>query len=212
MKNNLVIDALKWRYATKKFDLTKKVIDEDFNELIEATRLSASSYGLQPWKLIVVKNKETREKLKAAAWNQPQITDSSHLIVFCAKKSVDSNYVKEYIALIARERGVSVDSLKEFEEMMIGFVNGHNSEFLANWTKMQTYIALGTLLETAAIKRIDACPMEGFDSAEFDKILGLEKEGLASAVVCAIGYRSKEDKAASYKKVRFPVDKLVIEK
>ncbi len=175
-------------------------------------RLSASSYGLQPFKIIVVKDVAIREKLKDSAWNQPQVTDASHLVVFAAKKTMEEKDVQEYITLIAKERNIPVDTLNGYRDMMLGFVKGNKPEFLAEWTKKQAYIALGTLLETAALLNIDACPMEGFDASRFDLILELDKIGLSSAMICALGYRASDDESAKYKKVRFPTSSLVITK
>ena len=212
MEQQHILNALQWRYATKKFDTAKKIADKDFDFLLEATRLSASSFGLQPFKMIVVKNPALREKLKAAAWNQSQITDASHLIIFAAKKNLSEKDIEEYLALIAQERNVSVESLKSFKAMMMGFVEGATPETRTEWSKKQAYISLGILLETAALSNIDACPMEGFDPAQFDSILQLEKDSLTSAVICTLGYRASDDEAATYKKVRFPRDKIVMVK
>ena len=212
MEHKNIIDALKWRYATKQFDASKKISEEDLNELLEAARLSASSFGLQPWKLVVVEDKKTREKLREAAWNQSQVTDASHLIVVCAVRNVDEKYIKKYIGQIAKVREIPSESLKDFEDTMVGFAKQRGKEFLLEWSKKQSYIALGTLLFAAASKKIDACPMEGFDSGKFDEILGLEKLGLTSAVLCAVGYRSKEDKNQHFKKVRFDMKDIVIKK
>ncbi len=212
MEQENILNALNWRYATKKFDTEKKLSENDLKFLLEAARLSPSSFGLQPWKIIVVENKEIREKLKSAAWNQPQVTEASHLLIFLAKKNLTEKDIDEYINLISEERKVSRESLKDFENMLLAFINGANPQILSEWSKKQAYIALGTLLETAALIKIDACPMEGFDSIQFDAILNLEKEGLTSTVLCAIGYRAVDDKAVKYKKVRFPTQKLIITK
>lgn len=212
MEHKDILNALQWRYATKKFDTTKKVSEKDFNFLLEATRLSASSFGLQPFKILVIKNPSIREELKAAAWNQPQITEASHLIVFAAKKNLGEKDVEEYLSLIAKERNVHIDTLKSFKDMLQGFVEGATPEKMTEWSKKQAYIALGTLLETAALYNIDACPMEGFDAAQFDTILNLDKDHLTAAVICTLGYRASDDEAAKQKKVRFPKDKLIIVK
>ncbi len=211
MKTN-IIDALNWRYATKGFDSTKKVDEEVFNTLIEAARLAPSSFGLQPWKFIVVNNPEVRQKLRQAAWDQPQVTDASHIIVFAVNKKVDAAYVDTYIQAISETRGVPVDALKGFADMMKGSIASRGSvDAVTAWSARQVYIALGTLVTTAAFYEIDACPMEGFDPAQFDEILGLTTQGLSAVAMVAVGFRSSTDTTAAYKKVRFARKDVVIE-
>jgi nitroreductase len=204
-----IIKALEWRYATKTYDPTKQVSENDFKELLEIIRLSPSSFGLQPWKFIVVENKELRKKLRDHAWGQSQVTDASYLIVFCAKTDVSEEYIKDYIKDTAQIRNISPDSLKGYEDMMLGFRKGNTQDSIKEWSKRQAYIPLGMLLQAAALKKIDATPMEGFDPKGVDAVLGLDKEGLTSVVLCALGYRSSEDKTASYKKVRHPHSKVI---
>ncbi|MBS3083766.1 NAD(P)H-dependent oxidoreductase [Candidatus Pacearchaeota archaeon] len=204
-----ILKALNWRYATQVFDQNKKVSENDLNELLETMRLSPSSFGLQPWKFIVVENKELRKEIREVAFNQPKVTDASHLIVLCSKTDITEEYIKQYIKDTAETRNISIDSLKGFEDMMINFRKLHNNESIKDWAKKQTYIALGILLQTAAIKGIDAGPMEGFDPNGVDEILNLKKEDLTSTVLCAIGYRSKEDKTSNYKKVRHSISKAI---
>jgi nitroreductase len=205
-----IIKALNWRYATKKFDPSKKVSEEDLNELLESARLAPSSYGLQPWKFVVVTNPDLRKKLREHAWGQPQITDASHLIVLAARTDVDEKYIKEYVAEIAKQRSVPVESVKGYEDMMIGDLTQRPKDALLDWSKRQTYIALGFLLFAAALKRIDACPMEGFDPAKFDELLGLKKKNLTSVALCPVGYRA-DDPASKSVKVRFK-DVFIFEK
>jgi nitroreductase len=199
---NKIIESLTWRYATKKFDSSKKVPQADLDELLEAIRLAPSSFGLQPWKFVVVSDKKTKEKLREYA-DQPQITDASHLIVLCARKDVDESLIKKYVDITAKTREMPRDTLNGYEQMMTGFRKSMSDEAVLEWSKKQVYLALGVLLTSAAEKKIDACPMEGFDPKGFDKVLGLDKQNLASTVLCAIGYRSKDDKYADAKKVRF---------
>ena len=207
-----IIKALNWRYATKKFAPAKKVSEADVNELLEAARLAPSSYGLQPWKFIVVTNSELRKKLRERAWNQPQITDASHLIVLATRTDVDENYIKRYVEEIAKQRGTTVEALKGFYDMMAGDVNSRSKDAVLEWSRHQAYIALGFLLFAAAQKRIDACPMEGFDRNKFDEVLELKKQNLASTVLFAVGYRAADDKAAQNVKVRFDLKDVVIKK
>ena len=209
---NSFIDALNWRYATKKFDSAKKISEKDLNELLESARLSASSFGLQPWKFVVVEDKNLREKLKGEGFGQPQITDASHLIVLCSIRNLDEKYIKKYIEHVAKIRGISVDALKGSEDMMVGFAKQLGKQAMLEWTKKQTYIALGTLLSACALKKIDASPMEGFNPEKFDEILGLEELDLVSTVLCAVGYRSEKDETQHYKKVRFEMKDIVIKK
>ena len=203
-----IIKQLEWRYAAKAFDAEKKISDSDFDELLESVRLSPSSYGLQLWKAFVVKNSEKRKELSAAAYNQTQVTDASHFIVFAIPKVINDKSVDEYIKLISEVRSAPVESLEGFSKMMKGAIDAKKPEELKEWAGKQTYIALGFLLETAALKNIDSCPMEGFNHAKFDEILGLSKKGYESTVACAIGYRSEKDDFAKHKKVRFPKNKI----
>lgn len=206
-----ILEKLNWRYATKRFDTSKKVSDKDFEMLIEAVRLSPSSWGLQPWKFVVVKDKSIREKLKIAAWGQTQITDASHLVVLCSLNELNQNQVDKYIGSVAKTRGQSLKSLVDDKKMLNDFVSGDTKENLFNWMSQQVYIALGVLLISCAVNDIDACPMEGFEKEKFDEILNLRKFGIKSQVLCAIGYRSATDKHASDKKVRFLKKDIVIE-
>lgn len=207
-----ITEALNWRYATKKFDPAKKVSEADVNELLEAARLAPSSYGLQPWTFVIVTNPELRKKLREHAWNQPQITDASHLIVLATRTDLDENYIKKYVKKIAEVRKVPVDSLKSYEDMMAGDIAKRPQEERINWGKRQTYIALGFLLFAAVQKRIDACPMEGFDAEKFDEVLGLKKMNLTATVLCAVGYRASDDVHSQHAKVRFSKSDVVIEK
>ena len=203
---------LQWRYATKQFDKTKKVSDSDMNDIIESNRLAPSSYGLQPWKLVMVKDEKLRQKLRENAYDQPQVTDASHFFVICARTDVNEAYVKGYIKLIADTRGQAAEQLKGYEDMMLNWRKNLSDEGVLDWSKRQAYIGLGFLLYTCALKGIDACPMEGFDNNKFNEILDLNKEHLASVAMCAVGYRSADDKYAQAKKVRFDAKDLVVVK
>lgn len=209
---NTILNDLQWRYATKQFDPTQKVSENNFQELLEALRLSASSFGLQPWKFIVVTDAKLRKELQQHAWNQPQIVDASHLLVLCARTDVDETYIKKYVETLAVHRKVPGDSLKGYQDMMLGFIAHKDRAALIGWAKLQVYLALGSLLTVCAHKRIDTCPMEGFDATAFDKILGLEKMHLTTAVLCPIGYRSADDTYALAAKVRFGIDEIILRK
>jgi len=205
-----IIKQLNWRYATKQFDSSKKLTKDQLNLILEATNLSASSYGLQPYQIIVVENQEIREKLKEAAWGQTQLTDASQVIIFAAKTDLDDKDVDAFIQLVSQLRGVPVDSLLDYSSMMKGSMANLSNEQKTIWTGKQTYIALGQLLTTCAINNIDACPMEGFNHDEFDKILGLKERNLTSMVMATVGFRSEEDKYQHLPKVRKPINEMVI--
>ncbi|APG61309.1 NAD(P)H-dependent oxidoreductase [Christiangramia salexigens] len=196
------IENLNWRYATKKFDATKNLKETELEKLIESVRLSASSYGLQPYEVIVIENPEIKEKLKAAAWNQPQLTDASHIFVFANFKKIDASHIDDYLNNIAETRNLSREDLKGMEDMLKNTVLNFTEEEQQIWASKQTYIALGNLLAAAAEFKIDTCPMEGFNSAQFDEILNLEEKNLSASVVATVGYRSDKDPMQHLEKVR----------
>jgi nitroreductase len=205
-----LLDNLNWRYATKKFDATKKISSEDLNTLKEAVRLAASSYGLQPYKVVIVENPEIREQLKAAAYGQTQITDSSQLFIFANDLNAGPESVAAYIQNISETRGVPTEALGGFADMMNGVISNLSQDAKNIWTAKQTYIALGTLLAAAAELKIDATPMEGFNAAAFNEILGFDKLGLNASVIATVGYRHIEDDTQHYKKVRKSHEELFI--
>ncbi len=213
MSNNTIsaedlIKQLNWRYAVKKFDSSKKVSDEDWTTLENALVLSPSSYGLQPYKFIVITDEATKEKLSPACFNQPQITDSSHLVVFAARKELGDEIVEEYIERLQDVRGAKRDKLEDYVGIMKDAMNQKKANgFALAWSQKQAYLALGILLGSAAILGVDACPMEGFEPHKVDEILGLED--YSASVLCTIGYRSDEDYSADVKKVRFSKDTLI---
>lgn len=209
MKN--IIEALNWRYATKKFDSEKKINKEDLKNMLEALRLSPSSYGLQPWKFILVNNIDVREKIRVAAYDQSQITDASQIIIFANKKNIDDNLADEYLQFVSKEKNVDISHLQGFGGMIKGSFKGRTNEELKSWATSQLYLALGTLLTSCAVSGIDACPMEGFDRSKVDEILGLSALGLESKVIVAMGYRSPDDTSALSKKIRFPKEEVFIE-
>jgi nitroreductase len=206
---NKIIEALNFRYATKQYDSSKKIKKEDLEVLLEVLRLSPSSFGLEPWKFIVIESKELREKLREAAWGQPQITDASHIIVICARKDIDEKYISDFIDRTAKKRNIPRTQLLGFEKMLLDFRKDKTKEEINAWNVRQTYIALGLLLESAALKSIDSTPMEGFDKSKFDEILDLNDSDYQTSVVCALGYRSKEDNYMSLKKVRFDKKEII---
>lgn len=206
---NNVLDKLNWRYATKMFDTSKKVSKEDLNTLLDAARLTASSYGLQPYHFYVIEDEDTRSKLRKASYDQAQITDASYLLVLANKPTFDESLVDDYIDNIIETRGVSRENLDGYSQMMKGALMGLPDVKKNSWTANQTYIALGNLMTIAAEMEIDTCPMEGFDNAQYNEILGLNDKNLNAAVVLAIGYRSEEDQTQHYPKVRYSKEEII---
>ena len=203
-----VIENLKWRYATKKFS-DRKLSSEDLEKILEATNLSASSTGLQPYRIIVVKDAVLREKLGEGSFNV-QIAHSSHLLVFAAFEKVTIEHIENYISHIANERGIPEEALIDFKSALVGGILSRPDEENFGWAARQAYIALGTALIAAAELQIDTTPMEGFDAEKFDSLLNLKEKGLRSVVTLALGYRDVEgDVFASFKKVRLPLSDFV---
>ena len=205
-----LIDDLNWRYATKDFDPSQKVAAEDVGEICEALRLSASSFGLQCWKFVLVTNQEFKKELRKHSWNQAQVEDCSHLVVLSSPLTVEEEDVERFMELHCKVRSVERSSLDGFAKAIKGFVQGMDQKELWQWMDKQVYLALGNLLTSCAVKRVDACPLEGFSAAEYDRILGLTEKGLRSVVVCALGHRSESDKYANLPKVRFPLDEVLL--
>lgn len=207
---NKLITALNWRYATKAFDSNKKLTDEQLQLLKNAIQLAPSSYGLQPYQIIVVSNQEIKEQLKAAAYGQSQLADASHVFVFARTKNFSSEHVDEYADNIVKTRGTSIESIKGFVDVMKSTVDSRSQEELANWNARQAYISLGILLQTASLTAIDACPMEGFDNSKFDEILGLDEKNLTAVVIAPVGFRSEDDLYQHFQKVRKSKEDLFI--
>lgn len=203
-----ILDDLKWRYACKKFNADKRISDSDFDTIIEALILTASSYGIQPWEFVVVENKELREELVGASYNQAQVKDASHLIVLCRPEKIDEELMDGYIQNICDVRDQKPEELEAFKKMIMNVTKKEDAQKAA-WAKNQIYIALGNLLTVCATMRIDTCPMEGFVPSKVDEILGLEKMGLKSVLLCPVGYRADDDKYIDIKKVRHPKEKIV---
>jgi nitroreductase / dihydropteridine reductase len=204
-------EALAWRRANKQFDTTKTLTDEQVRSLLETTILAPSSFGLQPWKFVVVSNPEVKAKLGGTGYGQPQFTTASHVVAFAVNKNVDAAYVDAYMADIARVREIPVETLAGFSDMIKGTIASRTPEQIVEWSGRQVYIALGTLIAAASLESIDASPMEGFDGDAFDEILGLKSEGFHTLAVVALGYRSEDDQYAKMKKARFPYSMLVKE-
>jgi nitroreductase len=207
---NTFLENQNWRYATKKFDATKKISTEDLNTLKEAIQLSTSSYGLQPYKILIIENPEIREQLKPFSWNQTQITEASHMFVFTNFVDVKEEHIDSYMSNMAQTRGLNIEDLKGYSDFMKSKLISLPNDIKSNWTSKQTYLALGNLLNAAAELKIDVTPMEGFEPEKYNEILGLDKLGLNASLVATIGYRHEEDATQHYPKVRKPLDELFV--
>jgi nitroreductase len=199
-----------WRYATKKFDTTKKISAEDLATLKEAIRLTASSYGLQPYKVLIVENPELRAQLQPVSWGQSQIVDASHLVVFANITNFGEKEIDIYINNIASIRNSPVDTLQGYSDFMKSKIISLPEHTKNSWTSKQTYLALGNLMNAAAELKIDVTPMEGFEAEKYNEILGLEKLGLNATLVAPIGYRHEDDATQNYAKVRKSNEDLFI--
>jgi nitroreductase len=186
-----VINNLKWRYATKQMN-GQKVPAEKLEKILEAIQLAPTSIGLQPFTVLVIGDAEMRAKIAPAIYNQPQITQGSHVLVFAAWKEFPSENVDKYLNQIATVRGIPIESLDGMKKMITGAIAGKTAEQLLNWNSRQAYIALGTGLVAAAEEEVDATPMEGFDPDALDAALGLSEKGLRSTVILTLGYRDAE--------------------
>ncbi len=205
---NNFIENQNWRYATKKFDATKKVSTEDLETLKKAIQLSSSSYGLQLYKVFIIENPAIRAQLQPVSWGQSQIVEASHLFVFANVVDVQENHIDNYVQNIANTRGLALEDLKGYSDFMKSKIVSLPVEQKAVWTSKQTYLALGNLLNAAAELKIDVTPMEGFEPEKYNEILGLDKLGLNAALVATVGYRHEEDATQYYAKVRKPIEEL----
>lgn len=204
-----IIEQLKWRYATKDFDKTKKLTVNQLHTLLESVNLSASSYGMQPFEVMVIENQELKDRLRTVSGDQSQVSDASQLILFAARNNLSPLHVEEYIQRIMSIRNVSYDSLSDYRNRIVKSISSKSQETLYQWASRQIYIALGFLLVTAAVEEIDACPIEGFEKEMYDEILGLKEKGLSSVVMVAVGYRSADDKYQFKPKVRKSIKELI---
>jgi nitroreductase len=207
-----LLETLSWRYATKQFDPTRKIPDATWEVLRKAASLSPSSYGLEPYRLVDVRDPAKRAALRAVAWNQPQVTDASHFVVFAIESKFGESQVDAFIQRSAAQRGVPADSLAAYRGMMMGdLVEGPRAAKIRTWESNQAYIVLGNLMAAAAQLGIDSCPMEGLDPDKFDEILGLKEKGLETVCALPLGYRLDSDKYASLPKVRKQLGELFLE-
>ena len=207
--SNFITNA-NWRYATKKFDATKKISKQDLETLKEAIRLSASSFGLQPYRILIIENPELRAKLQPAAWGQSQIVDASQLIVFANITNFGETEIDVSIANTTKTRELPADALKGYGDFMKSKIVALPEDVRNTWASKQTYLALGNLMNAASELKIDVTPMEGFEPAQVNEILGLGKLGLNATLLATIGYRHEEDATQHYAKVRKSNEELFI--
>lgn len=207
-----LINKLQWRYATKKFNPSKVVPQEKVDRILEAVRLTATSSGLQPYEVFVVTNKAVREQIKPIAWNQEQITDASHLLVFAAWDNYTAERINTMFDLVNEQRGFKNEGWENYRQMLLGMYPQRDAEVNYQHTARQAYIGLGTALIAAAEEQVDATPMEGFDPTALDEILGLKARGLRSVAILPLGYRADEgDWLVNLKKVRRPREQFITE-
>lgn len=205
------IDKLKWRYATKKFDSKKHLAEEKLNILKQAFNLTATSFGLQTIKLVVIKDKSIRERLVEYSYNQQQVLDASHLLAICIQDNILESDVDAYFDNVKNIRTTPETILSPYREDLKKMMHQMSVEQRQEWSVKQAYIALGNLITVCAIEQIDSCPMEGFIPKAYDDILDLKSKSLKSVLLLPVGYRAKDDMFADFKKVRKQLDKTVIE-
>ncbi len=206
-----IIKSLKWRYATKKFDEKKLLPEKKIKLLKKAFNLTATSYGLQPLRLVVIRDKELQSKLVEHSMNQQQVAQASDLLIFCIEKGIDADYVRKYFDRVRDIRNTPDEILKPFEDYLKNDIGNRTSDELEIWASKQAYLAMGNLLTVCALEKIDSCPMEGFDPQAYDQLLDLPARGLKSVLAMPVGYRAKDDLQATLKKVRKSVAESVLE-
>lgn len=206
-----IIEQLKWRYATKKFDASKILSEEKLDILKKAFDLTATSYGLQPIRMVVIGNPEIKKQLVPMTMDQKQVADASHVLVLCIENKLDGAYIKNYFKDVETTRNTSREILAPFESYIIDQFADKSREEISTWMAKQAYLALGNLLTVCAMEGIDSCPMEGFEPKKYDEFLKLTERGLSSVLVLPVGYRANDDIHASLKKVRRGTEEVVIE-
>lgn len=205
-----ILDALQWRYAVKVFDSTKKVAEQDVQTILEAGRLSPSALGVEPWQFLLITNAELRTKLREVGYDQPKITDASHLIVIARRTHAREALVSELLSRTALQQGVDVSALEGLRAMVQGNIDRMDDVALDAWVRAQCYIPLGVMVETAALLGVDACPMEGFDPRGVDAVLGLAEKHLHATTMLALGYRGDDPAAARAKVRRLPSEVITV--
>ncbi len=202
-----LLEQLNWRYAVKRFDPSRKVDNATWQAIEQAMILTPSSYGLQPWKFIVITDEATKAKLPAISWNQKQPQDCSHMVILAAKVSMDAAYVDHFMNSVVTTRGLASDAMSGYRKVLVATIEKMDQHL--DWNARQVYIALGQLMLAAALLGVDTCPMEGIVAPAYDELLGLTDSGYATVVGCAVGYRHAEDIQAVAKKVRFASDAII---
>ena len=206
-----LIEALNWRYAAKRMT-GQKVPQEKIDNILEATRLSASSMGLQPYTVLVVEDEDLRKQIQQVAYNQPQIVEASHLLIFAAWDNITEDQINNFIKHTALTRNVEPESLADFKKTLLGISKRNTTEQNYQWAARQAYIAFGTAIAAAATEEVDATPMEGFDAIALDQLLNLKEKGLRSVTLLPLGYRDVEnDWLANLKKVRREKEDLFLQ-
>lgn len=206
-----IIEQLKWRYATKKFDSSKKLSEEKLTVLKDAFNLTATSYGLQPLKMLVVSNDEVKKKLVPFTMDQPQVSSASHVLVLCTETQMNTKYIKDNFKLVEETRKTPRAVLEPFETFLIDEFSEKSKETINTWMAKQAYLAMGNLLTVCALENIDSCPIEGFEPEKYDELFELKEKGLQSVLVLAVGHRAEDDFFATLEKVRRGVDEVVID-
>jgi len=205
------VEKLKWRYATKKFDASRILSDEKLDILKETFNLTATSYGLQPLKLVVVSNPDMKKQLMPLTYNQPQVRDASHVLILCIEKNINEDFILDHFKRVEGTRNTPRNILDPFEKNLIASFTEKDALEIRDWMINQLYLTLGALLTVCAVENIDACPIEGFEPKKYDQLLGLKEKGLESVIVLPVGFRDESDFFINLKKVRRGVDELVIE-
>lgn len=206
-----LLEALNWRYATKKFDSSAKIPQDQWAALEQSLLLAPSSFGLQPWQFLVVKDRALLQELVGATWGQTQVVDCSHFVVFLGRKGVDEAEVQRYLERTVALRGGTVEGLKGYRDVIVASLDkARAGGYLDVWQSRQVYIALGELMTAAALLGIDSCPLEGLDPAAYDRILGIDTSKWGTLCACALGYRSGDDKYATAPKVRYAQSEVIV--
>ncbi|MFC7443992.1 Oxygen-insensitive NAD(P)H nitroreductase / Dihydropteridine reductase [Mesoflavibacter sp. HG96] len=207
-----ILKQLNWRYATKSFDSEKIIPENDISTIVNAFNLTATSYGLQPIKLMVISDKLVQEDLVEHSMYQKQIGQASHVLVFCVDTKINDQTIIEYFELVKKVRDTPDDILNPFKKFLIEDFKAKSEKEIFEWASKQAYLAMGNLLTVCAMLNIDACPMEGFVPEQYDELLNLKKLNLKSVLVMPIGYRAKDDLMSSLQKVRKPLEDVIIYK
>ncbi|WP_378187608.1 NAD(P)H-dependent oxidoreductase [Aquimarina sp. W85] len=205
-----IIESLQWRYATKKFDPSRILSNDKINVLAQAFNLTATSYGLQPLRLVIVRDKNLQQELTLHSWNQSQIADASHVLIVCIENNVEEKFITKYFDNVRAIRNTDSKILDPFKNQLLNSFSNKSKDEIKNWATKQAYLAMGNLLTVCAAEQIDACPMEGFIPNKYDELLELQKIGLSSVLVLPVGYRASDDMFSNFKKVRRAIDETVI--